>query len=139
MNSSRRKIGPAWRALWFIGGFVILGASLFYWGQKSEAIVQLEPEKTEHFLSFNCLVYSLETFLPLVELHQAKFWGPDPAPRPNRPRIALATFKPLSRYHHQFGPAFGKFLRWYLWIHIMAGWFFTSMLIAGITGLAQKV
>jgi len=126
-----------WRALWFIASFVIVGAWLFFWGHESEAIVQLDLKAGERFLAFNPFVYSLETFLPLVELHQAKYWGPDPDPR-HRPPVRLAAFRPLSQLQIRFGPAFGKYLRWYLWLHILAGWFFTSMLIAGITGLVQK-
>ncbi len=127
-----------WRALWFIGGFVLAGTFLFFWGYRSEAITQVDKEKPEHFRPFNSFVYSLETFLPLVDLHQAKHWAPDPEIRQLRPPAPVAAFKPLSKYQHQFGPAFGRRLRWYLWIHILAGWFFTSMLIAGITGLVQK-
>src|SRR6266849_7642360 len=126
-----------WRALWFIGGFVLAGTFLFFWGYRSEAITQVDKEKPEHFRPFNSFVYSLETFLPLVDLHQAKHWAPDPEIRQLRPPAPVAAFKPLSKYQHQFGPAFGRRLRWYLWIHILAGWFFTSMLIAGITGLVQ--
>ncbi len=77
-------------------------------------------------------------FLPLVDLHQSKSWAPDPQLRVGRPKVPIAPFKPLSKYQHQFGSAFGKHLRWYLWLHILAGWFFTSMLIAGISGLVQK-
>ncbi len=128
-----------WRVLWFIAGFLILGTLLFFWGYNSEAIVQIDKESTEHFLWFNAFVYSLELFVPLVELHQAKHWGPDPELRQNRPKVPLTLFRPLSKYQLQFGPAFGKHLRWYLWFHVLAGYFFTSMLIAGITGLAQKI
>ena len=127
-----------WRALWFIGGFVAVGTFLFFWGYRSEAITQTDAEKPENFRPFNPFVYSLETFLPLVDLGQAKHWAPDPGLRKPRPHVPLAPFKPLSKYQHQFGLAFGKHLRWYLWFHILAGWFFTSMLIAGITGLVQK-
>jgi hypothetical protein len=104
-----------WQALWFIGGFVIFGTCLFFFGSKFGAITQTDKEGTEHFRPFNSLIYSLETFLPLVDLQQAKHWAPKSE-----------------------GSAFGRCLRWYLWIHILMGWFFTSMLIAGITGLVQK-
>ncbi len=127
-----------WRALWFIGGFVLAGTFLFFWGYGSEAITQVDKEQPEHFRPFNSFVYSLETFLPLVDLHQARHWAPDPETRFFRKRIPVVPFKRLSKYQHQFGPAFGRRLRWYLWLHILAGWFFTSMLIAGVTGLVQK-
>ncbi len=131
-------IDPAASKLIDPGG-IQLSTFLFFWGHKSGAIVQLDPQNTEPFLSFNSFVYSLETFIPLVEMHQAKFCGPDPVLRPNRPAVPITAFFPLSHCHQQFGPAFGNHLRWYLWIHILAGWFFISMLIAGITGLVQKL
>jgi len=104
-----------WQALWFIGGFVIFGAFLFFFGHRFEGITQIDKEDIEHSRPFNPLVYSLETFLPLVDLQQAKHWAPKSE-----------------------GSKFGRCLRWYLWLHILMGWFFTSMLIAGITGLVQK-
>jgi hypothetical protein len=104
-----------WQALWFIGGFVIFGTFLFFFGRRLEAITQTDREGVEHFRPFNPLVYSLETFLPLVDLQQSKHWAPKSQ-----------------------GSRFGRCLRWYLWFHILMGWFFTSMLIAGITGLVQK-
>jgi hypothetical protein len=104
-----------WQALWFIGSFVIFGACLFFFGCRFGAITQTDKEETEHFLPFNSLIYSLEAFLPLVDLQQARHWAPKSE-----------------------GSTLGWCLRWYLWLHILAGWFFTLMLIAGITGLVQK-
>ena len=104
-----------WQALWFIGGFVLFGTFLFFFGRRFGAITLIGKEGTEHFRPFNSLIYSLETFLPLVDLQQAKHWAPKSE-----------------------GSTFGRCLRWYLWLHILMGWFFTSMLIAGITGLVQK-
>jgi hypothetical protein len=104
-----------WQAVWFIGGFVIFGTFLFFFGRRFGAVTQTEKEGAEHFCPFNPLVYSLETFLPLVDLQQSKHWAPKSE-----------------------GSTFGRCLRWYLWLHILMGWFFTSILIAGITGLVQK-
>jgi hypothetical protein len=132
------------RALWFIAAFVILGTCLFSWGHSAGVITPIASEQqAQHYKPFNSFVYSLETFLPLVELHQARHWLPDPELRPEsvtiiKPLTNYLPFKRLAGYRHQFGPNFAKHLRWYLWLHIMAGWFFASMLIAGITGLVQK-
>ncbi len=104
------------RALIYIAVFVTLGTLLFSWGYKSGVIAQTDKDKPEHYRPFNCFVYSLETFLPLVDLQQAKHWAPNAG----------------------LGPAFGRRLRWYLWVHIVAGWFFTLMLVAAFTGLVQK-
>ena len=136
MEDARRQYGdpgwPAWfwswilkltigygyapfRAVLWIAGFVIVGAFVFFFGRRARAITEAKKDDPGHHKPFNSFVYSLEAFLPLVELHQAKHWMPDS----ERSRL-------------------GRFLRVYLWIHIMAGWFFTSMLIAGISGLVHK-
>jgi hypothetical protein len=102
------------RALWWIICFVGLGTLLFRRGRNAGSITEAGKDEPQHHLPFNSFIYSLETFLPLVELHQAKYWLPDPTRK------------------------YGKGLRIYRWIHILAGWFFTSMLIAGISGLVHK-
>jgi hypothetical protein len=102
-----------WRGLRLIACFVILGWYLFYLGHSSCLIRQVDDARLVR--PFNSFVYSLETFLPLVDLNQAKHWAPDAETR-----------------------ACGRCLRWYLWVHILAGWFFASMLIASITGLVRN-
>lgn len=120
------------RAVWFIGLFVFAGWGLFFLGYQRGLIVPTEREAYQSFLydstvtpsgyqNFNSFVYSLESFLPLVQLFQLSRWLPDP----------------------QSGPEFGgihagRLLRSYLWIHVLAGWFFTTMLVAGLTGVVHK-
>jgi hypothetical protein len=101
-----------WAVLW-ICSLVLLGFLLFGWGIR-RGWIRATEDHTETYKPVSPLIYSLETFLPLVDLHQAKHWFPD----------ARASG--------------GKNLRRYLWFHILAGWFFASMLIAGVTGLVQK-
>ena len=76
------------RALWWIAGFVGLGTLLFGWGYRMRIITPTEEaayrefvasgEAPPHYPVFNPLVYSLENFLPVVELHQDKYWRPNP-------------------------------------------------------------
>ena len=76
------------RALWWIAGFVGLGAILFGWGYRMRIITPTEEaayrefvargEAPPHYPVFHPLVYSLENFLPVVELHQDKYWRPNP-------------------------------------------------------------
>ena len=63
---------------------------------------------------FNSLIYSIDTFVPLVNLHQQDYWLPDATKR------------------------FGRILRMYLWFQIIMGWFCSTLAIAGIAGLVQK-
>jgi sRNA-binding regulator protein Hfq len=69
---------------------------------------------TDDYPHFNALFYSIDTFLPLVDLNQQSYWMPN-----------ANTF-------------LGGLLRWYLLFHILAGWFFTSLLVASFTGLIKQ-
>ncbi len=102
------------RAGWWVLGFVILGFFVFWCGKRAGVITEANADAA-HYRPFNGLVYSLETFLPLVDLFHAKHWLPE-----------------------DNGTCFAMFLRWYLRFHILAGWFFTTMFIAGVTGLVRK-
>ncbi len=128
------------RALWWIAGFVVLGTILFRWGYDMRLITPTEEaayrefvasgEAPPHYPIFNPFVYSLENFLPVVELHQDKYWRPNPRHRV-RGRVTLAGQLRDS------GSLPSRFLRWYLWVHILAGWTITPLLFAGLSGLVR--
>jgi hypothetical protein len=118
--------------IWFIVFFVILGWAIFWLGASKGLIVPTDRDAFEEYVKhdfigmrrppvyyqlFNSFSYSLETFFPLVDLFQAKNWLPNPQ---RQPRWA------------------SRLLRSYLWIHIIAGWFFTTALLAGLSGLFHK-
>jgi hypothetical protein len=128
------------RALWWIAGFVGIGTILFGWGYRMRIITPTEEaayrefvasgEAPPHYPVFNPLVYSLENFLPVVELHQDKYWRPNPrhlvtgrATRSGEPRDPSSVPSRLLRY--------------YLWLHILAGWTITPLLFAGLSGLVR--
>jgi hypothetical protein len=121
------------RALWYIAFFVLLGTMLFSWGRNSHVIVGVSGKYTpEPYQSFNPFVYSLESFLPLVNLRMAEYWMPDVKASPTPLLLPFSdTLAPAPQW-------LGSFLRWYLWLHILLGWFFASMLIAGVTGLVRR-
>jgi hypothetical protein len=126
------------RALWWILGFVALGTTLFRWGYRARVITPTEERAYESFIKtgeppphyppFNSLVYSLENFLPVVDLHQGEYWRPNPLHRRARDRPA--------RWTDETFPA--RLLRWYLWVHILAGWTITPLLFAGLAGLLRN-
>ncbi len=78
------------RALWWIAGFVAFGTLLFRWGYIERVITPTEEGPYESFMQsgttpphyprFNAFVYSLENFLPVVDLHQGEYWRPSPSP-----------------------------------------------------------
>jgi|SRR5579872_1282166 len=121
------------RALWWIALFVFIGTLIFSWGKNSNVIMQVDEKRPPAaFQSFNPFIYSLENFVPLVNLRMAAHWMPD----------ANAAPTPLLiPFSDQLAPAprwLGSYIRWYLWLHILLGWFFTAMLLAGVTGLVRR-
>ncbi len=128
------------RALWWIAGFVGLGAILFGWGYRMRIITPTEEaayrefvasgEAPPHYPVFHPLVYSLENFLPVVELHQDKYWRPNP-----RHSVRGRTKRDGEAPEASSLPS--RLLRYYLWVHILAGWTITPLLFAGLSGLVR--
>jgi len=128
------------RALWWIAGFVGLGTILFGWGYRMRIITPTEEgpyrefvasgEAPPHYPIFNPLVYSLENFLPVVELHQDKYWRPNP-----RHRVRGRAKRGGEAGDPSSVPS--RLLRCYLWLHILAGWTITPLLFAGLSGLVR--
>jgi len=128
------------RALWWIAGFVLFGTLLFGWGYRAGVITPSEPEAYDafarggrppvHYPHFHAFVYSLENFLPVVDLHMGNHWRPNVRERvlmdPNSGEWMTAS----ADYS-------GRFLRWYLWFHILAGWTLTPLMFAGLSGLIR--
>jgi hypothetical protein len=127
------------RALWWILLFVVLGATLFKWGYGAGLITPTEEGAYQAFIAngapprhyppFSSLVYSLENFLPVVDLHQGTYWRPNPHHQPNNRRHR-------GKWTNNYISA--RLLRWYLWIHILAGWTITPLLFAGLAGLLRN-
>jgi hypothetical protein len=123
------------RALWWIMCFVAFGTVLFGWGYSMRAISPTEEAAYESFIKngttpphyprFNALVYSLENFLPVVDLHQGEYWRPNPSHGAQSDMHSGGEGRGYT----------GVLLRWYLWVHILAGWILTPLLAAGLSGL----
>ena len=117
--------------------FVVLGAFLFGISfpdlfSPAKAGPYLDPTKNtsqvenKEYHKFNALVYSLDVFIPIVNLHQQSYWLPDA----NKGDTAIAVLGLQSRR--------GGLLRIYLWLHISLGWILTTFWVAGLTGLVRK-
>jgi len=128
------------RALWWIFGFVFLGAALFRWGYHARIVTPTDEAAYQvfvktgaappHYPPFNAVVYSLENFLPVVDLNQGNYWRPNPRHRRGGElHMAGASLDPAA--------VPGTLLRWYLWIHILAGWTLTPLLFAGLSGIVR--
>ena len=128
------------RGAFFIGLFIVaIGFGIFAAGYKSDAII---PTKKLEYVSdtckqgnlvskgypkFNPLIYSLDVFIPLVDLQMASYWMPD-AERIGEFRILKNIKLPID----------GSSLYTYFWIHIILGWVLTTLWVVGLTGLIRS-
>jgi hypothetical protein len=122
-----KVIGYGYRpghAFWISVGFVIVGFFLFRFGYKAKLMTHTSEKTTGGDWRFNALFYSLETFVPLINLHFAEYWLPDAnlGRKFSLPKLRLTT---------------GSLLRVYRWIHIIAGWILTTLWVGALTGLIK--
>ncbi len=156
-------------ALYFALGFVVSGTILFSWGYScspkliSPSHVQefqsspQSPKPSEDYPRFNPFFYSLDVFVPIVDLHQQSYWLPNAnrgdeiikIPSISKSKTPLFVFKyrgkeiKIPSISTSKTPLFvfkcGALLRWYFWGHIIFGWILTSLWVAGFTGLVRRV
>jgi hypothetical protein len=125
-----------WRALMISVAVIALGTLTFAAGHREDIIQETKlvervvrsdtgsPEKPEPGVSpdypkFNSLVYSLDMFVPLVDLRQASYWLPSAPERGSK-------------------TTYVRLLRLYMWSHILAGWVLSSLLVVGLSGLVKR-
>jgi len=72
------------------------------------------------------LLYSLDVFLPFVNLHQEHYWWPDSK---TSGQCALFGYQLRLR---------GSLMRYYLWLQVISGWLLSAILVAGLTGLMRS-
>jgi hypothetical protein len=75
------------------------------------------------YQTFSPFVYSLDTFLPIIDLYQESKW----LPNPSQTCMVAAQTRPC-----------GAYLRTYLWFHVIIGWALTTLAVVGFTGIIRK-
>ncbi|MHC4540734.1 MAG: hypothetical protein ACYS74_13275 [Planctomycetota bacterium] len=113
-----------WRAFWIGFGVVLLGWLVFWAGYRADVMIPINDGANASG-GFSAFIYSLDVFVPLVDLRQASHWFPNP----NR-EVKVPVLDKLMI------PA-GKFLRWCFWIETILGWVLTTFLVVGLTGLVR--
>jgi hypothetical protein len=84
------------------------------------------PPPGDSTVGLHPMLYSLDVFLPFVNLHQEQHWWPDETASGECAVLGLRV------------PIRGAVLRYYLWLHIIAGWLLSAIFIAGVTGLVRS-
>ncbi|WP_235155749.1 membrane-associated oxidoreductase [Pseudomonas viridiflava] len=81
----------------------------------------------EAYTGFSPLAFSLDLLLPLVDLHQEKDWAPlIETPKAN-------VFAELWAFF-----SFKRLVRFAMWVEILAGWGFSLLFVAVVSGLARR-
>ena len=107
-----------------IGWFVVSAAAKA--GVMRPTYPENRPADDSRYEVLHPLLYSLDVFLPFVNLHQEHYWWPDA--RASGQCSALGLPVRLT----------GALVLYYLWAQIIAGWLLSAIFIAGVTGLLRN-
>lgn len=115
-----------WYAFWESVGFVAFGAYLFRKAKKAGIMAPTDGgDSPRNGLRFSGFVYSLETFVPLINLAMAEHWLPVGEGKMEF-RLGKRTFhvaeNGLRRDPH---------------VHKAVGWVLTTLWVGGLTGLIK--
>lgn len=126
------------RALLFALAFVLLGGFIFAEGYSQDLIspskfetkvpttTSISSQIPKEYPKFNAFVYSLDLFLPIVDLRQKSYWQPN-----SKTGSEILTTLVYIQW--------GSVVQYYFWMHILLGWFLTTLWVAGFTGLVRRV
>jgi hypothetical protein len=84
-------------------------------------------EVQSNYPDFNSVAYSLNAFLPAVNLQQKDYWQPN-----------VEATCPVVLFNRHWFDMSGAFLRYLFWFETLSGWVLTAFLVAAITGLIRK-
>ena len=82
---------------------------------------------TSEYPEFDALIYSMDTFIPVIDLGQACYWQPS--------SMRMAEWRPLASVAL---PVNGMMALVYQRFHTIFGWALTTLFILGLTGLLKK-
>jgi len=121
------------RAAYWSGTIILLGWLIFWYAYRLKLMVPSDRDGYEsmardgdlpaYYRGFNSLVYSFETLVPLVDLHQGRYWSP----------ASLRKGEGDRRRR-----VFASFLRWYLRAQILSGWLLSTTVVAGLSGILNR-
>jgi hypothetical protein len=119
------------RAIGWSFAVVMLGWLMVSLGARAGVMAPTFPENRppdydKSYEKLHPFLYSLDVFLPFVNLHQEHYWWPDAT----KSGTAKAFSFSLS--------CNGSLLRYYLWAQIIAGWLLSAIFVAGVTGLVRN-
>jgi len=130
-----------WRALAASLAIILFGTIIFATGFSNDLISPSKENTEQRKISdnitngkrrfaddypvFNPFTYSLESFIPLLRLDQNESWQPNA----NRGGHIYLWRRSVTT---------GGLLRYYLWLHVIAGWILTTLWVGAVTGLVKS-
>jgi len=131
------------RALFWLFGLTAFGYLLFLHGYYAGHMVPTDKDAyasfkynrcpPDYYEKFHASIYSLENSLPIVKFGQVERWQPDPSAKALGHTTTVSSLEWLAQSTASAGT-----LRAFRWVQIVLGWFFTTMGIAGVTGLVRE-
>jgi len=109
------------RALWIALFIIALGVGCFTWGNQTGKMTPVKKGEityadgqgnvalSKDYPRFYSIIYSIDLFVPLVDLQQVSYWMPSGS-------VLLSC---------------------YMWLHIVAGWILSTLLVVSLTGLLR--
>jgi len=136
-----RLAGYGYRPWWAVGYSAIvvaIGTGLFAFAKSRDIITPTDPSALEKhpeaYPRFNPFAYSLQKFMPLLELEVAKHWRPNPA---RRTHISLLGLPKMHWPIPGVIPIPGVVFLWYLWFHVFLGLVLTGLWLHSFTKLVK--
>ena len=110
---------------------ILIGWPIVWMAKHAGVMRPTWPENIPHssepdYEELHSLLYSLDAFLPFVNLHQEHYWWPN-----SKASGDCVVFGRRFRLR-------GSLVRHYLWLQIFSGWLLSAILIAGVTGLMRS-
>jgi hypothetical protein len=110
---------------------ILIGWPIVWAAKRAGVMRPTFPENIPHssepdYEELHPLLYSLDAFLPFVNLHQEHYWWPN-----------SKASGDCVVFGHKFQLR-GSLVRHYLWLQIFSGWLLSAILIAGVTGLMRS-
>lgn len=132
--------GHSTRRVWVISAVATLVGALVFWQGYTGGVIVPSREDVymdssyvatatppSEYPSFSPLFYSLDAFLPVIDLHQEMYWLPNPH-----------TACRIRGFDIRFAEC-GMAIRWYLWAHIIFGWIATTLIVISVTGAVRRL
>ena len=121
------------KAFLFALGIVVLNSFIFKSGYQAGLITPTEKDcqspisqqqkYCSNYPEFNPFIYSLDIFLPIIDLRLKNYWLPN------------ANVGVKDKFLHIKS---GAWLRYYLMLHIISGWVLTTLWVAGFSGIVRS-